>query len=461
MKPLLLSILLVLSMGRLGAVTIDELVAEALQKNLAAAQSLLSWQGSRLAVDQARSRLWPQLSFSSRLTYALGGRVIDFPVGDLLNPVLRSINGLYLQNGQTAPFPRMFDNMTIPFLRTREQETRLRLTWPIWQTTLRHSVGLGRKLSTIEALRHRAQLRDLVYEVRCTALKRLSAQALLLSVEAGIKALTEHVAMTDSFFRNGLVTEDAPALAASALASLQQKKVEVQKGFELSGRLLNLLLNRPLESDLDLQENPVGGEDRGYDEATLRERVSARREELSMLAEQTAVYGEEAALQRDRIWPSLALVADYGIQGEGFHLDGDHDYGMASLVLEWSLFDGGERRTARAQAELKKRSALTRQQEVTRRLLLQLDEGLLTLRAGQAERHAAELAEKGARLALDIVRRKYAAGEALQLELLSAEARWVESEEKRISAFYAVEQAHAALERTAALYELPTWGEEE
>jgi len=39
------------------------------------------------ALDQARALYLPSLDFSARYTRANGGRTIQFPVGDLLNPV--------------------------------------------------------------------------------------------------------------------------------------------------------------------------------------------------------------------------------------------------------------------------------------------------------------------------------------------------------------------------------------
>src|SRR5260370_35835574 len=75
------------------------------------------------ALDQARALYLPSLDFSARYTRASGGRTIQFPVGDLLNPVYATLNQITL----SASFPAV-QNQQIDFQRTREQDTAVSLT---------------------------------------------------------------------------------------------------------------------------------------------------------------------------------------------------------------------------------------------------------------------------------------------------------------------------------------------
>ncbi|MBS0394767.1 MAG: TolC family protein, partial [Proteobacteria bacterium] len=121
---------------------VARLVAEALEANLeldaAGAEASL-----RLAaLDQARARYLPALDFNARYSAADGGRTIDFPVGDLLNPVYASLNQL---SGQARFQP--VANQRIDFLRPREQETKLTLTQPLYDARL----GAARASSAAQA----------------------------------------------------------------------------------------------------------------------------------------------------------------------------------------------------------------------------------------------------------------------------------------------------------------------
>ena len=73
------------------------------------------------ALDQARALYLPSLDLSARYTRANGGRTIDFPVGDLLNPVYATLN----QITGSARFPAV-QNQEINFqTHTRARHVRI------------------------------------------------------------------------------------------------------------------------------------------------------------------------------------------------------------------------------------------------------------------------------------------------------------------------------------------------
>src|SRR5258708_521847 len=83
------------------------------------------------ALDQARALYLPSLDFSARYTRASGGRTIQFPVGDLLNPVYATLNQITL----SASFPAG-QNQQINFQRPRGQDTPGSLRQPLYDPRL-------------------------------------------------------------------------------------------------------------------------------------------------------------------------------------------------------------------------------------------------------------------------------------------------------------------------------------
>ncbi len=73
-------------------------------------------------LDAARARFLPSVDLSLRFSQADGGREIEFPVGDLLNPAYSSLNTLLTAAGQPAPFTPI-DNVSFSFLREREHDS--------------------------------------------------------------------------------------------------------------------------------------------------------------------------------------------------------------------------------------------------------------------------------------------------------------------------------------------------
>jgi outer membrane protein TolC len=113
------------------------LVADALAANLELDGANAGIAERLAALDQARARYLPALDFSARYSRADGGRTIDFPVGDLLNPVYASLNQLT----GSARFPTVA-NQEIDFQRTREQETKVSLTQPLYDPRISAARGV-------------------------------------------------------------------------------------------------------------------------------------------------------------------------------------------------------------------------------------------------------------------------------------------------------------------------------
>ena len=92
--------------------TLDNYIREGFDNNLALKQKELDYRRSVQSLNQARALFYPNISFNARFSLAEGGRTIDFPVGDLLNPIYTTLNQLT----QSQQFP-MIDNQSIYFMR--------------------------------------------------------------------------------------------------------------------------------------------------------------------------------------------------------------------------------------------------------------------------------------------------------------------------------------------------------
>ena len=95
---------------------LQSLLDEALLANLELRASGASVQQRLAALDQARARYLPVIDFAARYSVADGGRTIDFPVGDLLNPVYETLDEMLVAQGQPPQFPRV-RNESIALLR--------------------------------------------------------------------------------------------------------------------------------------------------------------------------------------------------------------------------------------------------------------------------------------------------------------------------------------------------------
>ncbi|MFO0450566.1 MAG: TolC family protein, partial [Pseudomonadota bacterium] len=74
--------------------TLDKYINEAFTNNLVLREKKLALDKSLLAIKEARNLFLPTTWFETQYTLAKGGRTIDIPIGDLLNPVYNTLNQL-------------------------------------------------------------------------------------------------------------------------------------------------------------------------------------------------------------------------------------------------------------------------------------------------------------------------------------------------------------------------------
>lgn len=92
--------------------------------------------GQRLAaLDAAKARYLPVLDLTVRHSMSKGGREIEIPVGDLMNPIYSTLNDLVAAQGKPRPFSPI-DNFSVGLLREEEQSSALLLTQPLFDPLL-------------------------------------------------------------------------------------------------------------------------------------------------------------------------------------------------------------------------------------------------------------------------------------------------------------------------------------
>ncbi|MBK6976907.1 MAG: TolC family protein [Cytophagaceae bacterium] len=97
MKKLILPILFISFFGKAGAqsVILDNYIKAGIESNSSLRQQDLELQKALKSIDLAKSNLFPKIAFNPNYTLAAGGRRLEFPIGDLLNPVYSDIECPY------------------------------------------------------------------------------------------------------------------------------------------------------------------------------------------------------------------------------------------------------------------------------------------------------------------------------------------------------------------------------
>jgi outer membrane protein len=394
-----------------------EYMNAALASNLALQGQQLEVARATAALAAARARFLPEVALQARYTRADGGREIDIPIGTLLNPAYQTLNELLVAQGQPPRFSPLPD-VSIPFQREREQDTRITLRQPLYQPAIPAAVRAQQELlrgtnAAEQALA--AQLRRDVYLSYLNWLKALRARTLL---ESSAQVLEENLRVNESLLRNGRITQDQVLRAQTEQLAMTQQLREARSGIEQARSYVNFLLNRPLDTPLEDARDTI--EEVALPNPAAIGNGGDRRPELQQLDALAAAADAQRQVAVAALRPSLSLGVDVGTQGQSWSLGPGHNYATASLVLSWKFFDGGANRAEADRAALAARKARLQQQQLVQQIDLatrqardRLSESLDTLGVAEARAEAA-------RAALFIAQRKRDAGSISQVEFLDA-----------------------------------------
>jgi len=410
---------------------LQEVLDDALTANLELRAGAAAIQQRMAALDQARARYLPVLDVAARYSWADGGRTIEFPVGDLLNPVYATLDELLVASGQPPRFPRI-ENQSITFLRGNEQETKLVLEQPLYEPRIGPAVAANRA-EVDRATANLAALRSRVTrDTQQAYYLWLATQQAVLVLDATLELARSNLAANESLYRNGKITRDLVLRAEADLLEVEQQRIAAASRVRIAQGYVNLLRNAPLAAPLPQAEIDVATVERyrdqlvrrlagrSLDPAALQQLATGRRAELRGL--DAAIAGGEARqdLARAAFRPRLLLGAEAGIQGDDYGFSEDERYALASVVLRWNTFRGGADRAALAEARAFTEEVRATRDLAAQRVRLEVQQAVEDLEVADASLDTALKRTEAANGALRIATRKRDLGQINQTEFIDA-----------------------------------------
>ncbi len=436
------------------AAVIDEYVRQGLQSNLSLRAQSLEVERSAAALDEARARYFPEAAVAARYTRAEGGRTIDLPLGDALNPAYQTLNDLLVAQGQQPQFP-VVANETIPFLREREQDTRVTLRMPLVAPVIPAAVRAQRELLGASEYARTALARRLKRDITVGYLDWLSAMRTRGIVDASVSLLNENLRVNDSLFRNGKITQDQVLRARAELLAVTQQSREAQNLARQAQSFLNFLLNRPLDTPIEEADVAADVSATTRALAELRSAALENRPEVEQLKHLARASEAQVNVARADRWPTLSLGADGGIQGEEYEFGRGSNFATVSLLLNWTFFDGGARRAAVRQANATARKTHAQLDELTQQVQLEVQQSLDRLNTSADSLATAEARAEAARAAFRIASRKRDEGAISQVEFIDARSSLTSAEINFNLTRFAVLARQAELDYATAAGNLP------
>lgn len=419
-----------------------------LQSNLSLKQKEAGFEKSIKLLKEAKSYFYPQISLNARYSVAEGGRMINFPVGDLLNPVYSTLNAL---TGSSV-FPEI-QNLDFQFFRPREHETKIQIIQPLINTDIYFNEKMKSGLVMAEKADLESYQRLLVYEITVSYYNIIKTRELLDLFKEIRTLANENLRVNERLFSNDMVTMSTIHRSHAELARIDQQVASAEKDYKLSMAYFNFLLNRPLDEEIlvVLYNEFESGSEENLPELSAEEAL-IRREEIKKLEILEGISRSQVKMLEMRRLPEVLFALDYGFQGSKYRFTSEDDFVLASFVLRWNLFHGRQNRHKTEQARLDEVILRSKREETSELIRLEITRAWYSMEAARNGVEAAEREYRASRAAFREINKQYNNGLISMMEYLDARTTMAAAATNHILAQFEYKTQIAEFERSACLF---------
>ncbi|WP_206044463.1 TolC family protein [Gemmatimonas groenlandica] len=421
---------------------LDRYVAEALAANLALAQQSAALTRANAGVREANGRFLPSVGLNARYSEFSG--VIN--IGDFINPAYRALNQLV---GESR-FPTNV-NASLPL----RQETKFELTQPLFNDALFGARAAARAQRDLAGATRKGAMRQLAADIQQAWLGYASTVRAVETLESTLPVLDENVRVSERLIGAGQATPDVLLRARAERSELLQQIEEARRQSNAARRGFNVLRNRDDDAAISLVDDSTLLAVDTLSRSALLAHALTHREELAQAGTGISLARAQQRIATAAYLPSLALAASYGVQGDRYRFNTRSDVSLASVVLSWNAFNGGQDAARREQASATRTEAEYRQREVERAIGLQVLNAYDAVQSARSTLVTADDRVASAERAFALVQRRFAEGLATPVEFLSARTAFTSAAINQVITRFTFATRVVELERAAALRALP------
>ena len=451
MKPrflipcLMLFGILLFQQGKAQQQPLEGYIRQGLADNLVIEQKNLSLQKSINALDVAKSLYLPSISFDMLYSTANGGRSIDLPVGDMLNPVYQTLNQLT----QSQNFPQIA-NQKIGFLPSNYYDAKVRSTIPIINSDIKHNKTVQDQLVQLSEAEVTIYKRELVKEIKSAYYNYLAVLESIKIYESSLSLAKEGKRVNEKLLAAGKGLPAYVLRSNAEIADVEAKLTEAKQKSKNAQFYFNALLNRAEDSPILLSES---SKDMTTGNQILNN-SSDNREELQSLATHIQLEKTLEKMHKEVYLPKLSGFVDLGSQAEGMRLNKNSAYYMVGLQLSFPIFSANKNKLKIEESKIAVNQAQNSLAQAKQQLNLAVhvaeNNVVSSLKSYESTKVQLEAAASYQRL----IQRGFSEGTNSYIETVDARAQYTNAQLACNIAGYSVLLAAAKLERETSSYPL-------
>ncbi|KAA9037151.1 TolC family protein [Ginsengibacter hankyongi] len=327
-----------------GQDNLEKYIVYGLNNNESIRTQQFTLKKSIYALRDAKSQFFPDLSFITTYTKAGGGRSIDLPLGDLVNPIYATLNLLTQSNS----FP-VIKNRSVLLNPDNFYDAKFHATMPLLDLELNYNRKIKQQEVTLQQIEVDIYKRELIKEIKSSYFGYAQSEQATLIYQSALKVAEENLRINNALFRNDKVTRSTVLRSESELSKYQSLLETARQEQRSAKAYFNFLLNRAPETEIamDNYNEPATG-------PALVDSTVDKREELKKLNTTLSINDQVTSLNKSYIVPKLGAFLDFGSQASDWQYGDRTRYYFAGVSLRWNLFASGKNRYRVAQSETDK-----------------------------------------------------------------------------------------------------------
>jgi len=420
---------------------LDGYIEAALENNEVIRQHGFDISKSMWALKEARSLFYPTVTLNGSYTRAEGGRTIDIPIGDMLNPVYNTLNQITNSNA----FPTL-ENQSVLINPDNFYDAKIHTTMPLLNFEIIYNKRIKAQQTALQKIELEIYQRELVKEVKIAYYKYLQSLEGIKIYEDALMLVKENQRVNHSLFKNEKINRTAVLRSDNEVIRIAANLETARQAGNNARAYFNFLLNRKLDTQIVADENKENVPD------ALVEENTQNREELKKLDQASEINGNLSRLAKSHWFPTLSGFADFGFQDFDFEVDKDSRYYFAGLGLEWNLFSGNKNKYKLKQIEQDAKKISSQTDNVRQQLLLQFQVSQNNLKSALEQFYADRNQKVAAKKYNDDITKLYKEGQAIYIELLDAQNQWINAQLNANISLYNSWMAFSEMERANATF---------
>jgi outer membrane protein TolC len=326
--------------------SLEKYIETGLKSNLVLKEKNISLESALNALKTANSFFFPSMDFIGDYQSGDGGRSISFPVGDMLNPVYRTLNQLTSTNA----FPEI-NNVEINFFPHNFYDLKVRTSVPIINSDLIYNRTIRKQQITMQEYDVEIYKSELTRNIQVAYYNYLSAAKSIAIYDSALSLAREAKRINQSLLDNGKSLKAYVLRSESEIQGLEAKRTSALQQLKNARMYFNFILNTNPDEAIDTTYE-VSIDQKIVDQYILNEASITDRTELKAFDQSVSICQNVVKMNRAYWVPKLNGFLDLGSQGSDWKFNNKSKYYFLGFQLDFPLFSGGRNRIKVKQSEL-------------------------------------------------------------------------------------------------------------